>query len=174
MSVHNLYTYQSRQSGKPLSEEYEIRVFAPSWKRLFLSLSNRSGLKEDYHNFWVELRWAVVSFFQYQIYYVEKNGRVVHTSYCTPKSFKFPFMKKGDYHIGPCHTAETERGKGLYPAVLEKIAENKQTEKNRLYMIVEQSNVSSAAGVVKAGFVKASSLTRTKYLKRYHIVEANK
>ena len=169
LKTNYLYEYLSSDSVE-LPEGYSLKTFTPSITLPLLSLKNKSGFADDYHNLWVEVRWAVASLFKYQIYYLEKNGEIIHTSYVSLKSFKFPFMKKGDYHIGPCHTSDSERGKGLYPMVLKSICKEKSTGDNHIYMIVEDSNKSSHYGVLKAGFERKCRLQKTKYLKKYYPV----
>lgn len=163
------YLYECLSSdGAEIPMGYSLKVFTPSIALPLLSLKNKSGFANDYHNLWVEVRWAAASLLKYQIYYLEKDGEIVHTSYVSSKSFKFPFMKKGDYHIGPCHTVDSERGKGLYPIVLKNICKEKKTENNHIYMIVEDSNKSSHFGVLKAGFERKCKLKKTRVLKKYY------
>lgn len=152
--------------GRALPEGYQLCVFTPSLKAPFLSLQDRTGHAKEFHNFIVELRWAIASKFRYKIYYVVHNGEIVHTSYCERKCFKFPFMKKGDVHIGPCHTSDQHRGMNIYPAVLSKIC---KVEPRHKFMIVEQTNLSSTNGVLKAGFQRIGPLERTKYLHVYKV-----
>ena len=144
-----------------------VNSFYPTLCTPFLSLVNKTGFADDYHNLWVEFRWAAASLFRYRIYYVLNGGKIIHTSYCSPKCFKFPFMQPNDWHVGPCHTDEAFKGRGIYPAVLKHICSELQHDNNSIYMIVDADNISSTRGVLKAGFKKVGLLNKTKGLKIY-------
>ena len=166
MSKFLLYEFsgEARDNLDPI----EVLKFVPTIRKPFLSLLNETGKEKDYHNFWVELRWAIVTFFSYEIFYVITNNEIIHTSYCAKKCFKFPFMKSDDYHIGPCHTTTRARGQRVYPSVLTKIASEKYNN-NHIYMVVEDTNLSSRHGVETAGFHVIGELQRSRFLKRYRI-----
>lgn len=98
---------------------------------------------------------------------MEKDGIVCHTSYLMPACWKFPFMKKGEYEIGPCRTLPEYRGQGIYPTVLKTIiAENKETT---FHIMAAENNISSIRGIEKAGFKKYGKLivTAFKQFKKY-------
>ena len=169
MGTNILYTYVGNAKKYSLANDLEIRCFKPSIRNLMLSLSNKTGYADDYHNTWVELRWAAVTHFGYRIFYVVDGNRIIHTSYCAHKCFKFPFMKERDWHIGPCHTDDDYQGRNIYPAVLQYICVNLQDKGGNFYMIVEDSNVPSTKGVLKAGFANVGALNKSKYLKKYRL-----
>lgn len=150
-----------------LPDGYEIQCFRPSLRHPFLSIWNKSGHEENYHNLWVELRWAVVSLMRYRIYYVTDGNVIIHTSYCSPKCFKFPFMKQTDFFIGPCHTEKQHFGQNIYPIVLRYICSELKKNDNNIYGIVNESNLSSRHGILKAGFRVIGPLQKTVVLKRY-------
>ena len=126
---------------------------------------------KEYNDFFTELRWRVASKNHLDIYYLCKGTTIVHSSFCTPKSFKFPFMKENDYHIGPCFTDRRYRGKAIYPRVLKYIADEINDGENKIYMIISEDNISSRNGVKKAGFEEVALLKRTKFLRRYYVKE---
>lgn len=105
------------------------------------------------------------------VFYVTapETGRVIHTSCVMGRSFKFPFMKKGDIHIGPCRTDPEQRGKGIYKAVLRHIT--RKTEYNTAYMIVADSNLPSIKGIEGAGFRYSGAMERSRFLKIYRRAE---
>ena len=90
---------------------------------------------------------------KFKIYYAKDNmtGEIVFHSVVYSKSFKFRFMRKGDYQIAHCFTRETHRGKNIYPYVLKYIVDK---EEGNAVMFIKDGNEASEHGVVKAGFVK--------------------
>ena len=109
-----------------------------------------------------------MTFGKARIFYVEdENGNLIHTSYVIPKCFKFPFLKKADYEIGPCHTYSEYRGKGIYPMVLRYITSHVGEQDSTFYMIVDSTNISSIRGVLKAGFVQCGTVRKSRIFKRY-------
>lgn len=110
--------------------------------------------KKSFKDAILRLYFWFSSYGKVYIYYVEDNEQIVHTSYVMKKSYKFPFMKKDDFEVGPCFTISEYRGKGIYPSVINKIKHDMLTEKNRIYMIVRRDNKSSIKGIEKSGFTK--------------------
>ena len=122
----------------------------------------RASLKTLLARVWFRL----ISVGNLTIYYTTGPDNIItHTSYVIGKCFKFPFMKKGDYEIGPCFTHPQYRGQGIYPAVLRFITETIST-KGDFYMLVKPANKSSIRGIEKAGFTRVGNTVKTK-LKRY-------
>ena len=81
------------------------------------------------------------------------------------KTFKFPFLNKGEFEIGPCFTLPKFRGRGVYPSVLIYILEKNKNSK--FYMIVHKNNIPSIRGIEKSGFVFEKLIGKTKFLKVY-------
>lgn len=120
------------------------------------------GMFHDIHSF----LWNILGG-RLKEYRIIKNKKIVCYARVVNKIFFFPFMGSSGLHIGPCATAESERGKGLYPYLLQHIIqENKGKD---FYMIVNESNVSSIKGVVKAGFTPYAKGYKT-FFNRYIIV----
>lgn len=145
---------------------FDSHTFSP-----FFSIVCKSKKAKDYNDFYTELRWRVASFGRLVIYYIEQDGRLAHTSFCTPKSFKFPFMKENDYHIGPCFTDEQCRGQALYAKVLTHIVSTirRDPSAGEIYMIIDRDNYPSREGVKKAGFQETAILSRKGRLKKYYV-----
>ena len=148
----------------------EIKQFRPSLTNgMFLcgeKPSLKTGLVRFY--FWLLSRGRV------NIFYVQTDkGEILHMSYVLPRCFKFPFMKKRDYEIGPCYTVEHARGQGLYPKTLSHIVGSKQYGERCFWMLVKESNVASIRGVEKSGFVFVGYVEKTRIMKRYLKVEEN-
>ena len=106
---------------------------------------------------------------RFWVYYVtdSPSGQVIHTSYVTEKSFKFPFMSRGELHIGPCYTAPSHRGQGIYRKVLRGICADRRQTHNRAYMMVHEDNLPSIKGIEAAGFRHIGSVERRGLLKVY-------
>ncbi len=100
------------------------------------------------------------------IYYVTdgESGQPVHTSYVSGRSFKFPFMSRWDIHVGPCNTAPSHRGRGIYRKVLRVICGD---SKSRAYMMVHEDNLPSIKGIEAAGFHHIGTVERTGICKVY-------
>ena len=152
-------------------ENAEVKEFTFSIKTPVFGHVCKAKKTREYNDFYTELRWTLISAFKLRVYYIEKDGVLVHSSFCTPRTFKFPFMKKNDFHIGPCFTDPSFRGRSIYPTVLRHIARlQKQKPKcGDLYMIIEENNTSSREGVKKAGFAEVAELYRKGRLRKYYV-----
>ena len=108
-----------------------------------------------------EFLWSIISFNRYNIYYV-KNERdvIVHKSAAIGKCFKFPFLNKNEFEIGPCYTIQEYRGLGIYPNVLKYIIKNNSSK--NFYMLVHNTNVSSIRGIEKASFRQIGYIKKNK------------
>ncbi|WP_296704953.1 hypothetical protein [Algoriphagus sp.] len=92
--------------------------------------------------------------------FLVKDGEVlIHKSKIFKKSlllssfgFKQPLMT-----IGDAFTNDEYRGKGIYPAVLERIV-SKHLKDSSLYLLVSPENIPSIRGIEKAGFSKVANL----------------
>ncbi|MBR6825849.1 MAG: hypothetical protein IKM59_04800 [Oscillospiraceae bacterium] len=151
-------TYEPTTSDLPV----KIKKVSP----FSLSLAGESlGMKGKLGR----LAFWVMSKGDFRIFYVtdEKTGSPVHTSYVMGRSFKFPFMEKGDIHIGPCHTAPEHRGKGIYRKVLHFIRNHEGETGKQAYMIVAENNLPSIKGIEAAGLRQIGAVERTGLLKIY-------
>lgn len=145
-------------------EKYEFGMFKPSVLRLCLSAKTPS-ISERLVNFY----WYLITFGRLRIYYLKDGGEFIHTSYCIPKCYKFPFMGAKDLQIGPCVTNEKYRGQGIYPYVLSRIVEDLAKPDVTFYMIIDDKNLPSQRGVYKVGFIKSAKLVKDSCLKIYRI-----
>ena len=98
----------------------------------------------------LQLFWHLFSRQSYEIYLVRAGGAIVHTSHVITKNPKFAFMGPSDVEIGPCWTDKAYRGRGIYPAVLSRIARDRSGK--RLWMFCDEDNSSSRKGIERAGF----------------------
>lgn len=80
---------------------------------------------------------------------MDSMDQVVTTAEVCRKFWKFPFMTAKSFHIGPCMTKPSCRGRGYYPYLLQQII--KDYPRNDFFMIVDEKNEASIRGVTKAG-----------------------
>lgn len=107
----------------------------------------------------------------FSIYYVTaENGKPIHTSYVTGPAPKFPFMEKGDIHIGPCRTDPNHRGKGIYRKVLRAIHADYCDGYRGAYMLVHEDNLPSIKGIEAAGLTHVGRVERQGVRKIYRRV----
>ena len=130
------------------------------------------GEKKSLKIFMLRILFYLQSKGDFRIYYVADapSGRVIHTSYVTGPGSKFPFMEKGDLHIGPCFTDPAYRGQGIYRTVLRSIHGENCTRYNRVYMIVHEDNHPSIKGIEAAGLVCVGTVDRQGIRKIYRRV----
>lgn len=168
--VYELYELKSNSVVKTepyvIGDKLELGVFKPSIFRMCLP-----NLSPTFKNKITNLYWYFITFGRFRIYYVKAKEKIIHTSYCAPKCYKFPFMSRGDLHIGPCATDSKYRGKGIYPYVLTRIIKDYAKQNISFYMIIEANNIPSQRGVFKVGFIKTMALRKSGLLKVYKIVK---
>lgn len=161
------YIYIYKQSSRSVDfDNLNVEIFRPTIRG---GLIIRGEIK-SFKLLAVRAMFQIVTFGKARVYYCRYNGELVHTSYVIPKCYKFPFMSRHDYEIGPCFTYPSFRGKGVYPQMLKYICSSIGTEKSVFYMIVDEANVSSIKGIEKAGFQRCGKIKATKILKRYKLV----
>lgn len=148
----------------PGSGEMQLLEFTPTPVHLFIQ-----GEFKSLKICLVRLSFWLLTWGKAKIYYMlSSSGRVMHTSYVLPRCFKFPFLTKDDYCIGPCFTYPEFRGKGIYPAVLNQICQSENYPSDTVfYMVVSDTNTPSVRGIEKAGFEKCGRIKKTRILKRY-------
>jgi len=77
----------------------------------------------------------------------------VHWLSSAEESNRLVELGRGDFVIGPCVTAATHRGRGVYPAMVRALcADRYRKGQRRAYMVVSVSNSASIRGIEKAGF----------------------
>lgn len=130
------------------------------------------GEKKSMKTFLTRSMFYVLSRGDFSIYYVteEDRGRPIHTSYVSGPGGKFPFMEKGDIHIGPCYTAPDYRGRGIYRKVLRAIHGDHCSHCKRAYMIVDEENLPSIKGIEAAGLRHTGTVERKGIWKIYRRV----
>lgn len=148
LSTKEEIAYEEKLEGYNISTS-KLKLF-----RLFLDDEKKSlktALLRLY--FWVITRANVF------VYYVSYDKQIVHISYVLSKCYKFPFMKSCDYEIGPCYTSPSQRGKGIYPAIISRI-KNDLVKNGSAYMIVRADNYASIRGIEKSGFSRIGSVVK--------------
>lgn len=164
--LYELYEYSPGVEYIPnvKIDQYTYGVFKPSVFRLHINSLN-------FKQWIMNLYWYILNNGKYSIYYICYRNEIIHTSYCMPKSYKFPFMSKNDIQIGPCNTSDQYRGKGLFPYALSMIIDDYYKNGTKLYMIINQENIPSQKGASKIGFKKVNLLQKNNCLKIYKITD---
>ena len=143
----------------------EVQIFAPTLGNFRLP-GEQLGLKA-----WlVRFSFWLTTGGRFRIFYIREQNQIVHTSCVIPKCMKFPFLKAGEYMIGPCVTAPECRGQGLYGKALACITGHPDYRDGVFYMAVNPNNAPSIRGIEKAGFRLVGKVGKTKWLKRYYRV----
>lgn len=160
----NLLYRKTKASAEGAESPFEIKTFAPLPWRLYLP-----GERKSWKTSLVRLYFQAMTFGKARLFYVldEASGKTAHASYVVPKCFKFPFLGKNDYAIGPCVTAREFRGRGLYPATLKRVIDSMGTADSVFYMVVSDDNAPSVRGIEKAGFERCGSIRKSGIFKRY-------
>lgn len=143
----------------------KINVFIPRIGNLIIP-----GEKINIKIKLMRLYFLLLSRGKAKVYYIfnkEKND-MVHTSYLIPQCWKFSFLSKNDFEIGPCFTAPQYRGRGIYTNVLNYISSQEENNMANFYMIVNSKNIASIKGIENAGFKKIGIIKKCKYLKFYY------
>ena len=144
-----------------------MEIFTPKIRGLILQWENKS-----FETLAVRCLFQIITLGKAKVYCYRYNGELVHTSYLLPKCYKFPFLSKWDYEIGPCFTYPKWRGKWIYPQMLKYICSSIGTEKSVFYMIVDETNLPSIKGIEKAGFQRCGTIKVTRILKRYKLEQS--
>ena len=80
----------------------------------------------------------IVTLGKTRVFTLCNNNTLVHYTFFTPYCYKFGFMDRHDYVIGPCWTAEAFRGNHIYPITICNVA-YQLTQKNinsHVYLLV--------------------------------------
>lgn len=156
MNSYLLYKSNPNNSSDCISNvEINVSILRLSLFSLFLK-EERKSLKV----FLTRLYFAIITFFKVKIFIALVDGNIAHFSYVIPKCYKFPFLERNDYEIGPCYTYPEYRGYGIYPTVLKKII---SSESGNGFMLVSPDNKSSIKGIEKAGFKMIGTCLRTSF-----------
>lgn len=169
-----LFKYKSESSHTVSTDNnsifpVEIKVMKPSLFKLNAP-SEKISLKARL----VRLLFYITTSGNFYIYYaLTDTGEVAHTSCVLGKCYKYPFMTKKDYVIGPCVTNKKFRGKGIYPRVIQAVISDKSKNDTDFYMICEENNFPSIKGIEKAGFLKTAVMEKN-FFKVYKFVNTIK
>lgn len=139
----------------------EFSLFSPSWLPRACRAGGLDYLKAIALATWAVLAGAAKSDDFRVFAYVSGSGKILHYSVVSPTSVHMPWLPKCKHgrEVGGCLTVAAARGNRIYPYVLRCIAQSSGPSVP-LYMIVGVGNASSRAGMEKAGFVLANSLSR--------------
>lgn len=90
---------------------------------------------------------------------------IVHTSYVSPKVYRFPFMGKKDIQIGPCWTNENYRNKGIYSNMLLFLLRFYSDVDRTIWIYTNLSNIASQKAILKSGFEFCSIMRISRWTK---------
>lgn len=156
---------KNKNFSEKVNNEFDVLEFRPSIGKIYFKGETKS-IKVTIIRIWFQ----IMTFGKAKLVCaVNKTGNIMHTSYVIPKCFKFPFLNKNEYEIGPCNTIAEFRGQGVYPKVLNYITNTVGTESTKFYMIVDSGNLSSVRGIEKAKFEKIGEIEKRGIFKRYFI-----
>lgn len=106
--------------------------------------------------------WRIITFNNYVLFIVKDSDNItIHSSAKIGRCYKFNFLGKNSYEIGPCFTSKEWRGKGIYPYVLMQIISD--CPDFDYYMFIDETNLSSIRGVEKVGFKAIGKIKRLKF-----------
>lgn len=117
------------------------------------------------------LFWMIVSLGRSEIFLLLDNDVIVHSSYVSPKVYRFPFMNKNDIQIGPCATNPNYQKKGIYTQMLLLLQNIYSNKERTIWIYTNLKNTASQKAILKSGFeffgiVKMSKLTKIIHLKK--------
>ena len=95
---------------------------------------------------------------------VRRGDELVHVSWVVPgtRSGRYRFIPNDAYMIGPCVTAASARGCGIYPWVLGQIANGSSMPPGGFWIFCRQSNTASIRGIEKTQAEKLGSFVVVK------------
>ena len=112
-------------------------------------------------------------------YLASLGGRPAHYSW-VQRSGVHPFTEAGcslpvaagEFWIYHCRTAEWARGKGIYPATLQRIVqEHFESGYRTAWIYTTRENVASQKGILRAGFAPVATFTALRVGGRYYCLE---
>lgn len=113
--------------------------------------------------------WRVLSGGRLERYEVHSEGKVVSWVYCVGRVYQFPFMGRGDLHIGPAFTLAEYRGRGFYKMLMAQAM--KEHREGDCWMIVEDDNYPSLSAVEAVGFRRVAYLKQNRLTKVFRVVQ---
>lgn len=106
-----------------------------------------------------------------------ETNELMHYTYVMKKSYKFPFMEKNDYMIGPSVTIDNFKGRGVFGFALA-YAQNKILSSNKdanFIALIRDDNFSCHKGIEKIGMKNSNRRFNKNKLKIYkEVIESEK
>ncbi len=98
-------------------------------------------------------------------FFIKDLDVLVHESYLFERIYLLKSIRRTGPVIGDCFTNKHYRGQSIYPFVINYIAEKMLVDGcKEVFMVVNQSNISSIKGIEKAAFQKIASIKATRWL----------
>lgn len=103
-------------------------------------------------------------------YYINFDGNFVHHSFLYKQKSVLKVIGKRGPLIGDCVTHSNQRGKSIYPFVINYIAKEVLSEKKykEVFVLVANKNSSSIRGIEKAGFKLHTKIKAKRFLFFYY------
>lgn len=113
--------------------------------------------------------WRVLSSGRLERYEVHIEGKIVSWVYCVGRVYQFPFMGRGDIHIGPAFTLKEYRGRGYYKMLMAHAM--KEHQESNCWMIVADNNYPALRAVEAVGFRRVAYLKQNRLTKVFRVVQ---
>jgi len=120
--------------------------------RLILYKPGLFRLSQYGSNAVVNILWYFVTLGKFRILFLLDKETVVHYSYITPKTYRFPFMKNNDVQIGPCATNSEYQKRGIFTEVLKLIPSFYAYQSDAVWTYTTLTNLASQKAFAKAGY----------------------
>ena len=105
--------------------------------------------------------WRALRFYRRRqgwIFFAHSGGVLCHYTFVMPgRAYRrmFSLIEPDAQMIGPCHTGDAFRGRGIFPRLLRYVVKALQEQGlGPFYVFAEASNTASIRGMEKAGFVR--------------------
>lgn len=158
-----------------MKEKYIVYKYIPNRKhdsdykqllqRYDLSKSNKLFFK----NYKMLIKWLYHMVFtvgKVRIFSLYNDKTLVHYSFVTSYCYKFGFMNKSDFVIGPCWTADRFRGNRIYPITISKIAFEliKKDKGTNVFLLIRPKNKESTNAISHSnGWIPVGTISKTKF-----------
>lgn len=111
--------------------------------------------------------WFLVSRGTLRILLLFDGEQVIHTSYLTRKTFRYPFMSRKDINIGQITTDPAYRGRGIMTNVLKLIYSFYADKSENLWIYCDEENIGSQKAIERSGtkFVSFMKMSELRILK---------
>ncbi|MFA5125322.1 MAG: GNAT family protein [Patescibacteria group bacterium] len=135
---------------KIIPSNYVLEV----WKPRLFQLAPRNCSVRMFVVLYASFIWKILlGKDSYKIFIIRdiRDSSIKHYSFVIPKYWKYPFMKKNDFFIGPVWTDIVTRKQGIASCVLSEILA-RHSGKGDIYWLTSEENSASISLCKKFGF----------------------